>query len=351
VAKKRKPTYKPTSVAKKRKPTRKPTSTAKRPGRDLEQLVATIERSLHGAGIEITSPAHLPDRETGGDLREVDVLLRIRAGSTQLLVAFECRDRGRAQNVQWLEELAGRRNSLGVDKMVAVSSNGFSAAALKKAKARGIDLRVLSALTPDEVRRLVPFSELGILRTDARLIAWRSGGPRAENAESVGPAPTVASLDITLTEPCLRVPGTTELFSLQQLAEKYKSQILEAANAAIPTVRLPIADPSTLVGSTDESEVLRVTLNLPPLEEIWAGMVFSVESVEFDVVTTRRFVKIPLGPGQRYSVAEADDSPIAVRFEAMLPNATGLPERVEVLVFPTEQRLSVSAIQAHTQPT
>lgn len=315
---------------------------ATKPGRRLEQLVATIEKALHGIGIETISPARLPDRETG-EQREVDVLVRGRFGSTQILVAFECRDRGRVQNVMWVEELAGRKHSLGVDKLIAVSSNGFTAASIKKAKARGIELRTLSALTQAEVRRLVPFSELGIVRTDARLVGWSLDGSRVDSTELVGPVPTVASLDIKLTDRCLRLPGTTDLFSLQDLTQKYKAQILANANARFPMVRIPIADPSSLVGTSDDSEVLRVELKLPPLEEIWAGMLFRIERVELDVVTKRTFARVLLGPGQSYASSEAGE-PIAVRFEADLPNTAGLPERIEVLVFPTDQRVSVSAI-------
>jgi hypothetical protein len=248
------------------------------------------------------------------------------------------------QNVQWLEELAGRKNSLGVDKLVAVSSNGFTTASIKKAKAQGIELRVLSALTPEEVRRLVPVTELGIMRTDARLVRWSLGGARIESAEPVGPVPAGANLDIRLTDRCLRVPGTSDMFSLQDLAEKYKGQILARANATMPTIQVPIADPSRLVGTTDESEVLRVVLKLPPLEEVWAGMLFAVDCVELDVVTTRTFARLPLGAGQRYASSD-DAEPIAVRFEAELPNTAGLPERIEVLVLPTERRVSVSAIE------
>jgi len=330
-------------MVRKRRAAQTAASSKPRPGRSLETLVATIEKALHGAGIEVVSPAHLADRETG-ESREVDVLLRVRVGSTQILVAFECRDRGRVQNVQWIEELVGKKNSLGIGKMVAVSSNGFTAASIKKAKALGIDLRVLSRLTADKVRQLVPFSELRIIRTDVRLVSWVLGGAPIEGGAPIGAAPETASLEITLAERCLRVPGTTELFSLQELVARYKSQILAAANTSVPTIRLPAADPTRAVGTVDESELLHVALKLPPLEEVWAGMIFAVESIELDVMTTRTFATIPLGAGQGYASADGEDPPSALRFELEHPNTAGLPERIEVLVFPAEQRLSVSMI-------
>lgn len=92
----------------------------------------------------------------------------------------------------------------------------------------------------------------------------------------------------------------------------------------------------------ERKEVFRAEIpKLPPLEEVWAGMVFKVESVELDVATTRTFATIPLGAGQAYTSA-GDETPTALRFEVDLPNTAGLPHRIEVLVLPAEQRLSVA---------
>lgn len=314
-----------------------------RRGRWLERLVAKIEQGLHGCAIEIRSPAFLPDRETGNP-REIDVLIRVPVGSVQLHIAFECRDRGRVEDVRWIEELIGKRNSVDVHKLVAVSSNGFTKASISKAKAHGIELRVLSALTPERIRQLIPFSELHVHRTDARVVRWSLSGSRLDGTLAV-PVPAMASLEITLTERCLRVPGTSELFSLQELVEKYKSQILAAADTSIPTISMATAEASRAADAVDNSELLHVVLKLPPLEEVWAGMCLTVDCVELDVATTRTFTTIPIERGQSYGSADGPGPPSALRFEVEHTNTMGLPERIEVLVFPTEQRVSVSAIQ------
>ena len=114
-------------------------------GRELEKLVARLESLLGNGEVEITSPDRIPDKDTG-KLREVDVSLRAKAGSSNILVILECRRRTRKQDVTWIEQLADKQKGLGADKAVAVSSSGFSQNAIKKAKARGIDLRTIEEI-------------------------------------------------------------------------------------------------------------------------------------------------------------------------------------------------------------
>lgn len=111
-------------------------------GRALEQLVETLESLLAGSGVNVRSPDVLTDKVTG-EPREVDVSLRSRVGSAHILVIMECRDRGRAQDVLWIEQLATKRDDVGANMAIAVSRNGFSAAARSKAQFKGIELRTL----------------------------------------------------------------------------------------------------------------------------------------------------------------------------------------------------------------
>ncbi|HLX62342.1 MAG TPA: restriction endonuclease [Planctomycetota bacterium] len=114
-----------------------------RQGRDLERLVELLETYLGGdSRVTIKSPDSLVDKTTGG-LREVDVSIRSSIGSSEILVILECRDRGSPQDVTWIEQLATKRDDVGADKAVAVSSSGFSEHAGQKAKAKNIDLRTI----------------------------------------------------------------------------------------------------------------------------------------------------------------------------------------------------------------
>jgi hypothetical protein len=63
---------------------------------------------------------------------------------------IECRDRARKDSVSWIEEIIGKARSLPVDKIVAVSTSGFTAAAQKKASENGIvTLSIENALETD----------------------------------------------------------------------------------------------------------------------------------------------------------------------------------------------------------
>jgi len=122
---------------------------AKRKGRDLERLVALVEQVL-GPQAEVRSPDHLPDRDTG-ELREVDVSVRLRVGSTPVLIIGECRDRKAVQDSTWIEQLAEKAKSVGAARAVAVSRSGFYEPAIAKAKARGVEVRQLKSLTAASV--------------------------------------------------------------------------------------------------------------------------------------------------------------------------------------------------------
>ena len=60
-------------------------------------------------------------------------------------IAIECRDHRRGSDLKWIDELIGKYNSLPVDRIVAVSRQGFSKSALAKADAHRIETRTLKA--------------------------------------------------------------------------------------------------------------------------------------------------------------------------------------------------------------
>jgi hypothetical protein len=77
--------------------------------------------------------------------------LRSQIGSVDVLVIIECRDRGNAQDVTWIEQLASKREDVGADKAVAVSAAGFSPGARNLARSKQIDLRSFEELEADVV--------------------------------------------------------------------------------------------------------------------------------------------------------------------------------------------------------
>jgi hypothetical protein len=116
--------------------------------REFELLVARIEQWLGPQGAKVKSPDRIRDRSSG-ELREVDASIRFRAGSAPILVTIECRDWVKTPDVTWIEQIATKRDDIGADWTIAVSSSGFTKSAEKKAEHHGIELRRTRDITHD----------------------------------------------------------------------------------------------------------------------------------------------------------------------------------------------------------
>lgn len=114
----------------------------------FEQLNQRISQLLQGADATVEWNAHIPDPDSSGDSRQIDVLI---IGADGKRTSVECRERGGAQCVMWIEELIGRKLSLGLDGMIAVSVKGFSSLARTKAKRYGIALYDFDRLSDAEI--------------------------------------------------------------------------------------------------------------------------------------------------------------------------------------------------------
>jgi hypothetical protein len=136
--------------------------------RDLELLVSRIEGALAPVGAIIRSPDRIPDLLTG-EPREVDVSIRHRVGSVQLLVTVECRDRGRSEDVTWIEQLATKRDHIGAAHTIAVSSTGFSGPAILAAKRHGISTRIIGELSDTDMREWIDEVEIEEIYTACQL--------------------------------------------------------------------------------------------------------------------------------------------------------------------------------------
>lgn len=79
--------------------------------------------------------------------REVDVLIEKEINGSIFRIAIECRDRAFKDSIEWIDSLIGKFKNLPVDKIIGVSSSGFSKAAYSKAKANGIELQTIDELT------------------------------------------------------------------------------------------------------------------------------------------------------------------------------------------------------------
>lgn len=114
----------------------------------FEKLNQRIAKLLQGASATVEWNAHIPDPDSPGNPRQIDVLITDAAGKR---TSVECRERGGAQCVMWIEELVGRKLSLGLDGMIAVSVKGFSVLARIKAARYGIVLYDFERLSDAEI--------------------------------------------------------------------------------------------------------------------------------------------------------------------------------------------------------
>lgn len=123
-------------------------------GREWEILVAQLETLFAGPGFRVQSPENIRSARTG-NIVKVDVTVRGRVGTQDILIAFECRDRKGNQGVDWLQQLATRKQDIGASELVAVSSEGFTADAVREAAAYGVSLRTLSKLGVQDVANML----------------------------------------------------------------------------------------------------------------------------------------------------------------------------------------------------
>jgi hypothetical protein len=125
-------------------------SRRKKAGRAFELLIAQIETTLQPRGATVKSPDHLWDHTINGH-REVDASVRYVRDGKPYLVTLECRDRSRAAEPAWIEQLSAKRKDLQADLTIGVSAKGFSKSARLKALYHGILLRETKEVTVEEV--------------------------------------------------------------------------------------------------------------------------------------------------------------------------------------------------------
>lgn len=140
-------------------------------GTPLEQLVKRIEALLLPTGLTIKSNDKVFN-DDGVQIAEFDIRIVGRAGSISVDWLIECRDRPSEGSAPggWIEQLVGRRSLFKFDKVIAVSTTGFSPGAIKLAHAGGIVLRTVDEVSdiPDQIHvqrmryRITHMKSLGV---------------------------------------------------------------------------------------------------------------------------------------------------------------------------------------------
>lgn len=122
-----------------------------KPWREFERLITRIEKMLAPMGAEIKSPDRIPDKVTG-QLREVDASIRHTVGSAPVLITVECRNRKGKQDVQWLEQVKSKKDSVGANQTIVVALDGFTAPAREYASQHGLVVREVGEVEDELVK-------------------------------------------------------------------------------------------------------------------------------------------------------------------------------------------------------
>lgn len=115
-------------------------------GTALERMVTGIEKVLLGEEFTVV-PNYKVFDDDGNQVAEFDIRIEGKVGSTSFRWLIECRDRpseGPAPS-SWIQQLAGRKELFGFDKVIAVSTTGFSRAAKDAARRLNITLRMVTS--------------------------------------------------------------------------------------------------------------------------------------------------------------------------------------------------------------
>jgi len=120
-----------------------------RKGRAFEKIITELEE-LGSLGLQIKSPDFINDNITG-EPREVDISIRGKLNSYNILIVIECRDRKAKQGVEWIEQIDCKTKDIGANKVIAVSSSGFTKNAKIKAKVKNIQLNTFEEFSPKTV--------------------------------------------------------------------------------------------------------------------------------------------------------------------------------------------------------
>ena len=121
----------------------------KNDGKGLESFICDIEKAIVGTSLKLIQNRRVYS-DDGVQLAELDLEIEGMVKGRYFRSLLECRDRpsqGRAP-ASWIQQMAGRRFQFGFDEVIAVSTMGFSDAAIAAARMFDVDLRQLTVNSP-----------------------------------------------------------------------------------------------------------------------------------------------------------------------------------------------------------
>lgn len=139
----------------------------------FQKLITVIEKSISDEKTDVKESEFIKDNL--GINREIDVLITTEINNTKIQIALECRDHGRDQSLEWIDQIIGKYFNINIEKVVAVSSSGFSDAAVTKAKAYNISLLSLEDVSQVDWSKLINDLKLTLFKFELRMCGWKLG--------------------------------------------------------------------------------------------------------------------------------------------------------------------------------
>lgn len=135
--------------------------------RDADYIIDFIERVGIPPGFTLEVRKRLFDG-SGKHLLELELVISGLVGTSTVRCYIECRDRAYAgpAGSEWIQSLIRRREVLRLDKMMAVSSTGFTESATSMAADAGIELRLLQTLGPADFANWLPPPFVPLIQRD-----------------------------------------------------------------------------------------------------------------------------------------------------------------------------------------
>jgi hypothetical protein len=155
-------------------------STKKKKWRFFERLAFGLYL-LRAEGATVTHDEKIRGRRSGR-LRQVDITVRFKVGYSDYLTMIECKDE--TVKIEQIEGLVLKREDVGADKLIVVSSTGFQKGAIEVARGHGVELHLLTEVHKDWTRSVreqafsIPFPhqiEFDTPRSAPRLTERRLG--------------------------------------------------------------------------------------------------------------------------------------------------------------------------------
>ena len=232
-------------------------------GRKFEKIVRDLEELLGDSNLEVKSPDKLFDYASE-IYREVDISIKGKLGTHPILIVIECRDWGKPQNVTWIEQLKTKRDGIRANKMIAVSTSGFSLNAETLAEKYGIGIRNVNDLDAKELSGWIAHTEVVYILNNFDVQAVSSILTDSSELGDIAPKatlPTFGRRGTMKSEDKVFISKSTgQHFSTNDLVRNIKSQ----DNTTLFDKVKPNQEPIECIVSLsfrDSSNILLVELN------------------------------------------------------------------------------------------